>query len=148
MSNPLKTMMPEMYQHQGVWEGVYQHIDLDGKIIDEHASHVECVFPDQGEEVYVQRNRFTWDDGREHKVEFSGVIKDNKIWWDTDTFCGFGWVAAKNIILLELDRKDVENTKFSEIIVLGQNKRERVRTWHWLQNGKCFKRTLCNERLC
>jgi len=139
--------MPAIFEHQGVWQGEYQHIDLHGEILDRHSSRVECVFPDSGEEVYIQRNHFTWDDGHEYKAEFSGIIVDGRLWWDTETFCGFGWVAAPNIFLLELNRKDLKGATFSEAIVMGQNKRNRARTWHWFQNGQCFKRTLCNEEL-
>jgi len=139
--------MPSIYEHEGVWEGEYQHIDMQGNIVDRHASRVECVFPETGNEVYVQRNYFKWDDGREYQAEFSGVIVNNRIWWDTETFSGFGWVAAPNIFLLELDRKDLEGATFSEAIVMGASKRDRARTWHWFKNGKCYQRTLCNEKL-
>lgn len=147
MTNPLRTLMPSIFQHQGVWEGEYQHIDMAGNILDRHASRVECVFPETGDEVYIQRNHFTWPDGRDYKVEFAGILVDDRIWWDTPTFSGFGWEAAPNIFLLELDRKDFPGATFSEAIVMGQSKRDRARTWHWFENGKCFKRTLCNESL-
>lgn len=145
--NPLKEIMPSILLHEGVWEGEYQHIDIDGNIIDRHASRVECVFPEFGDEVYIQKNHFTWADGREHEVEFGGVLEGERIFWDTPTFSGYGWVASPNIFLLELDRKDVKGASFSEAIVLGSNGRDRARTWHWFKDGKCYQRTLCNERL-
>lgn len=147
MANPLIKLMPTIHEHAGLWEGEYQVVDLQGKVIDQHKSRVECVFPEQGEVVYIQRNHFIWDDGREYKVEFGGVLIEDRIFWDTDTFTGFGWQAAPNIFLLELDRKDVEGASFSEAIVMGKSKRDRARTWHWFQQGKCYQRTLCNEWL-
>ncbi len=147
MSNPLKDIMPSVLRHEGVWKGQYQHIDIHGKVIDQHASRVECVFPDSGDEVYIQKNHFTWDDGREHSVSFGGIIDGDKIFWNTPTFLGYGWAASQSVFLLELERKDVVDASFSEAIVLGESGRHRARTWHWFKDGKCYQRTLCNESL-
>ena len=100
-----------------------------------------------GDEVYVQKNQFTWDDGRTHKAEFVGTLVGDKIFWDTETFKGFGWQASPAIFLLELDRKDVPGASFSEVIIMGDTKRSRARTWHWFREGHCYQRTLCNELL-
>lgn len=147
MANPLIEIMPPIMAHAGVWEGFYRHIDCQGNTLDLHRSRVECLFPDQGSVVYVQKNLFTWDDGRSYKAEFSGVLKDNQIYWDTETFRGYGWVASPNIFVLELERKDEPGAYFYESIVMGWNKTDRARTWHWFKEGKCYKRTLCDERL-
>jgi len=147
MTNLLKELMPEIFEHEGVWEGVYQTIDLNGQMIDQHASRVECSFPDEGDIVYIQNNQFTWDDGRTYNVEFGGVLVDNRIYWDTETFSGFGWQACAGMFLLELDRKDTPGASFSEVIVMGDTKKDRARTWHWFKDGKCYQRTLCNEYL-
>jgi len=146
-NNPLNDVMPSILRHEGVWVGEYQHINIVGEIIDQHRSRVECVFPDTGDEVYIQKNSFTWEDGREQTSEFAGVLEGERIFWDTLNFRGYGWVASPTIFLLELDRKDQPGASFSETIVLGSSGRDRARTWHWFKDGKCFQRTLCNERL-
>lgn len=135
---------PQMLRHEGIWEGTYQHIDLDGKLLDVHKSRVECIFPKSGEIAYIQKNKFEWEDGRTYQVEFGGVIKNDKIFWDTETFVGNGW-ESETCVLLELDRKDDPGASFTEIIILANDGKSRARTWHWFKNGKCFKRTLCNE---
>ena len=84
----LAAAAPAMLAHEGVWCGRYRTISLDGEIVDEHASRVECLFPDDGPFHYVQRNTFSWDDGRVHKVEFGGVLRNERVYWDTDTFAG------------------------------------------------------------
>lgn len=149
--NPLKKLMPPILHHSGVWQGEYQHLDIQGNIIDQHASQVECVFPDTvsdpNDPVYIQRNEFTWEDGRKHKIEFSGVMKGDRIWWDTETFSGYGWQASPAIFLLELERKDVVGASFLEAIVMGSSLTNRARTWHWFKGGTCYQRTLCNENL-
>ena len=147
MVSPLAKLMPPILEHAGVWEGVYQHLDINGNIIDQHASRVECVFPTDGDVVYIQRNHFTWPDGREYNVEFGGVLVNDRIYWDTETFSGYGWQISPNMFVLELDRKDEPGASFFEAIVMGQNKRDRARTWHWFKDGKCYQRTLCNETL-
>ena len=147
MPNPLKQIMPAIYHHQGVWEGVYQVVDMDGRLIDQHDSRVECIFPEQGEVVYIQKNRFEWEDGRIYEAEFGGVLSGQRIYWDTPTFSGYGWQASPGIFLLELDRKDIPGASFSEAIVMGDSLKHRARTWHWFKDGMCYQRTLCNERL-
>lgn len=147
MSNPLANIMPGILKHEGVWRGEYQVIDLYGKVIDRHASRVECEFPSEGEVVYRQHNQFTWEGGREVRVSFDGVLEGNRIFWDTPTFRGYGWSVNESVFILELDRKDVEDARFTEIIALGESGRQRARTWHWFKDGKCYQRTLCNETL-
>ena len=126
--------------------GRYRHIDTDGVLLDEHETRVECVFPETGPYAYVQRNRFEWPDGRTREVEFGGVLEGDRIFWDTDTFAGYGWTTRDGVILLTLDRKDLPDASFTEIIVLGPGGDDRARTWHWFRDGALFQRTLCDER--
>ena len=49
----------------GALEAIVCTVDLDGRVIDEHESRVECVFPDSGEFHYLQKNRFRRADGRD-----------------------------------------------------------------------------------
>ena len=147
MTSPLHKLMPAVLEHKGIWEGTYRHIDIEGNTIDLHKSRVECIFPEEGEVVYIQRNQFEWDNGKVFNIAFDGIIKDNRIYWDTETFKGYGWVASPNIFLLELERKDEPGAWFYESIVMGADKKHRARTWHWFKNGQCFKRTLCDEHL-
>lgn len=147
MTSPLHKLMPAVLEHEGIWEGTYRHIDIEGNTIDLHKSRVECIFPEEGEVVYIQKNQFEWDDGKLFNIAFDGIIKDNRIYWDTETFKGYGWVASPNIFLLELERKDEPGAWFYESIVMGADKKHRARTWHWFKNGQCFKRTLCDEHL-
>lgn len=146
MSIVLRNVMPFIFEHEGVWEGVYRHIDVGGNVLDVHKSRVECVFPEDGEVVYIQKNRFEWDDGRVVTYEFPGILKNDRIYWDTETFSGYGWQVNENLFVLELDRKDDIGSKFYEMIVMDNNKNSRARTWHWFKNGTCFKRTLCDEQ--
>lgn len=137
--------MPAMLDHEGVWEGIYTHIDRDAQIIDKHRVQVTCEFPTTGEFVYIQHNHFMWDDGREYKVDLPGVYRDGRLWWDTETFHGSAWQTNDDLILLNLDRKDDPGANFFEIIAMGSTRKKRARTWHWFKDGELFKRTLCDE---
>ena len=134
-----------MLLHEGVWTGTYRYVDLDGVTTEFHQSRVECVFPETGPYVYVQKNQFKWDDGRERAVEFGGILQGDRIYWDTDAFEGYGWTTKEGVVMLTLNRKDVPDTYFTEAIILGSNNISRARTWHWFKDGELYQRTLCNE---
>jgi len=144
MEKRLSKSLPEMLKHEGVWAGTYTHLDIGGNVIDTYKSRIECIFPEEGEAVYIQKNSYTWDDGRVVNTTFDGILLDDKIYWDTETFQGYGWESG-NCVLLTLDRKDDPGASFTEIIIIGEDNNHRVRTWHWFKHGKCFQRTLCNE---
>lgn len=137
--------MPGMRLHEGVWEGVYTHIDSDAAVIDKHKVRIRCEFPTTGEFVYIQHNHFIWDDGREYKATLPGVFKGDRLWWDLETFKGSAWETKDGLILLNLDRKDDPGANFFELIAMGSTGKHRSRTWHWFKDGKLFKRTLCDE---
>lgn len=145
MSKSIREVIPAMVEHEGIWEGTYRYVDIEGNLLDIHKSRVECIFPDEGPYAYVQRNHFTWDDGREYEVELLGTLKDDKVYWDTEDFKGYGWASYDGFILLSLDRKDEPGARFHEMIIMDPDGKNRARTWHWFKEGKCFKRTLCDE---
>jgi len=131
--------------HEGVWEGVYTHINAQAEIEDRHLARVICEFPAHGETVYRQHIRFTWDDGRVRSDVFEGIERDGALWYDTATFHGRSWETEDGLILLNLQRKDDPGAHFFEIIAMGETGEHRARTWHWFKDGKLFRRTLCDE---
>lgn len=143
----LEKVMPAMFLHEGVWEGDYQTVNMEGNVIDRNRARVECSFPDDGPFVYVQKNHFTWDDGREVQREFGGVLRGDRLYWDTEHFSGYGWASNDNVLLLNLDRKDEPGASFLEVIIIGNDPKHRARTWHWFKDGRPYQRTLCNEVL-
>jgi len=140
-----RTDMPAMLEHEGVWEGVYTHIDRDTKILDRHKARIHCEFPNHGPYVYIQHNHFIWEDGREHKATLPGTYSQGRLWWDLEAFKGSAWQTHDGLILLNLDRKDMPGARFFEIIAMGDTGRHRSRTWHWFKEGQLYKRTLCDE---
>jgi len=145
MTRLIETVLPAMVLHEGVWKGRYSHLDAENRLIDEHNSIVRCEFPESGPYDYIQHNQFNWDDGREYQVELPGKLREDRLYWDTETFVGYAWQTTDNLILLNLDRKDEPNTRFFEMIVLSDSRQHRARTWHWFKDDQLIRRTLCNE---
>lgn len=142
----LQTVMPAMLRHEGVWEGIYSHIGIDGALIDQYHVWTQCELPDTGPYAYVQHNRMRWADGRVAEFHFGGALVGHRLMWDTDRFTGHGWQTEDDLIMLRLDRRDVPDSHYVEIIDMARDGLSRMRTWHWYQGGQPLKRTLCDER--
>jgi hypothetical protein len=137
--------MPNMLRHAGTWEGIYRHVARDFSLIDQHHMRTLCEFPDNGLYAYVQHNRLTWADGRTEERSFPGVFRDGLLHWDTERFSGIGWEAVDGTVMLRLDRKDVTDAHFVEMINLSTDGKTRARTWQWFEGGVPTRRTLCDE---
>jgi hypothetical protein len=137
--------MPNMLKHEGRWEGVYRHVDRDGRLVDRHEMTTLCEFPSAGEFAYIQDNHLRWADGREMRHRFGGVFRDGLLWWDTDRFAGYAWETREGVLMLRLDRKDEPGVHFIEMITLSADGQSRARTWQWFRGGSPFRRTLCDE---
>ena len=136
--------MPTMLRHAGRWDGVYRHVARDFTLIDEHRMRTVCEFPGEGPHAYVQHNRLEWPDGRVEEYSFPGVFDGELLRWDTERFSGFGW-EAHGVVMLRLDRKDVADAYFTEMIELSADGQSRARTWQWFEGGHPTRRTLCDE---
>jgi hypothetical protein len=141
----LEAVFPSILRHEGRWTGTYTHLDENAAQIDRHGSEVVFAFPDTGPFAYIQQNRFVWPDGREVSAKLEGELRGDRLWWDAATFCGWAWETKEGLILLDLERKDEPGARFYEIIVTAPDGRSRARTWHWIRDGRLFKRTLCDE---
>ena len=145
MSGSFAEIMPNMLRHAGTWEGIYRHVTRDFILVDEHRMHTRCEFPTDGPYAYIQSNRLEWADGRTEERSFGGAFHNGLLHWDTDRFSGTGWEAVDGTVMLRLDRKDVANTYFVEMINLSTDGNSRARTWQWFEEGLPTRRTLCDE---
>ncbi len=141
----LAAVMPAMLLHDGHWQGWYRHFAADGALLDAHRVKTWCEFPDDGPFHYVQHNWLTWDDGRSATYEFGGTLVGDRLVWETERFAGYGWQTAEDVLMLRLDRRDVPDAYYIEMIALAADRRTRARTWQWFQGGTPWKWTLCNE---
>jgi hypothetical protein len=140
-----REQMPLLARHEGSWKGTYTFVDRDGKIVDQHASLLECTFPSEGEFGYFQRNSYTWPDGKTEVIEFPGTIEGNKLHFDTERISGACWEIDDRCIVLDWVYKADPSITLTEIIILSPGDQHRTRTWHWFKDGVCFQRTLINE---
>ena len=141
----IRDEMPLLARHEGEWKGTYIHIDAEGHILDQHASHLSCEFPQDGPYPYFQTNRYTWADGRSEEIKFPATYHDGKLWFDTERIKGYAWeVDDKTILLTWVYTTEPENYLY-EMIQLSPCGNHRARTWHWFKDGQLFKRTLIKE---
>ncbi len=145
MSVSFAQAMPNMLRHAGTWEGVYRHVARDFTLVDEHRMWTRCEFPAEGPFAYIQSNRLEWADGRSEERSFGGAYRDGLLHWDTDRFSGTGWETHHGIVMLRLDRKDMADAYFTEMIELSADGNSRARTWQWFEGGQPVQRTLCDE---
>jgi hypothetical protein len=147
MSNrrALSHSFPSILRHEGAWEGVYRHMDVNGQCLDEYEARVFCEFPDEGEVVYREHATFSWADGRSASHDVPAYLREEKLWWDMPAFHGYAWEAGNGVILLASEREDEPGATFLEAIVLAPGGQTRARTWHWFKDGVLYRRTLCDE---
>ena len=147
MSNSaaLARAMPAMLRHEGWWDGWYRHIDGSGALLDAHRVKTHCEFPDTGPWHYIQHNWLSWDDGRAAHYEFGGRLDGERLVWETERFAGYGWQTHEDVVMLRLERADVADAYYIEMIAIAADGQTRSRTWEWFQHGRPWKWTLCNE---
>jgi hypothetical protein len=157
-SAELRTLMPELCRHEGVWEGEYLYITPDAKIVDRHGSRLLCRTRDlEGQYPYDQTNISLWDDGREMVMHYPATFKDGRIWFDDKIIKGsfaeindddrglsiFGSWIWTDLSMVPFPTTDMV---MFELIQSSKDGQHRSRTWHWIDDGKIVLRTLISER--
>lgn len=142
----IREEMPVLVRHEGDWVGTYTLLDLEGGVLDKHASHLTCQFPEGGPYAYYQINRYQWSDGKYEEHQFPGVYRDNKLWFDTDRIQGNAWEVDDSTIILHFTYKTVPAMYLYEMIQISPCNNYRARTWHWFKDHQIFRRTLIQEK--
>ena len=142
----IRMHMPVMARHEGEWDGKYIHVDMMGKVIDEHRAQLSCTFPVDGPHPYYQVNRYTWEDGRSEEIHFPGTYHEGRVWFDNERIYGSVWEIDARSLLLTWERKDIPTSYLYEMIQLSADNQHRSRTWHWFKDDRCFQRTLIQEK--
>ncbi|MEB3282235.1 MAG: DUF3598 family protein [Lyngbya sp.] len=144
MSN-LREKMPVLARHEGDWTGTYTLVNTEGKIIDQHQSHLTCQFPETGDYPYFQINRYHWENGKREEHQFPAIYQDNKLIFDTERITGKAWEADESTLILWLAYKGVPDAYIYEMIQISPCNNYRARTWQWFKNNQIFQRTLIQE---
>lgn len=105
------------------------------------------MLPDDGPFAYVQTSRFIWPERDETHV-FEGVLRDNRLWWNTPRLVGHAFIIddAPGALFLRFRRVDLPGIEITEMIQLSGCGNLRMRTWQWLKDGAPWRRTLVDER--
>jgi hypothetical protein len=141
----IREEMPVLARHEGDWVGVYTVVDVEGKILDKHESHLTCQFPEDGAFPYYQINRYKWADGKQEEHQFPGIYRDKKLWFDTERIEGKAWEVDDATMILFFSYKTMPGMYLYEMINLSPCNNYRSRVWHWFNNHQLFKRTLIRE---
>ena len=130
-------------RHVGAWEGTYTRIDREGRVLDRHASRLECRI--EGDR-YFQTNRYTWPDGRSEVKQFEGTfVADGRLAFDTARLKGLAQDADGRAITLHWTYAHEPENEYYEIITLVDDT-HRARTWQHFERGEFVKLTVIDER--
>lgn len=139
------TRFPAHFAHEGVWEGKYRHLAVDGMEEGTFRSRVTCEFPQKDGVVYRQTTELWTPEGVYSKAGFDGLDRGDHLYYDSATFHGRSWETEGGHLMLNLIRKDEPGAYFVELIIMGEGGKHRARTWHWFKDGQIYRRTLCEE---
>jgi hypothetical protein len=143
----LRTEMPAVARHEGVWEGEFAEVDPDLAVEDRFETRVAIdLDPDDGYD-YHQHNRYRWPDGRERTHDLPATYDDGRLVFETEYVRGEAWEAAHDdrSVVLAWTRPDEPSTSYHELITIAEGGDDRARTWHWFDADGFRKRTLIEE---
>ncbi|MEO1101231.1 MAG: DUF3598 domain-containing protein [Pseudomonadota bacterium] len=148
-ANELKSLMPTLARHEGVWEGVYRFYDPQGNKIDEHESRLICRFPDAGH-PYHQTNLYRWADGKRETRDFPAGVENGRLKWDNEFINGWACDVALDdfgrTTMLNWTRTGEPDLYLYEMIQLSDDGQARARIWQWFKKDRLFQRTLVDEK--
>ncbi len=142
----LAKKMPSLLQHEGRWQGNFQHFSNEGRLLETHQAVVKHQFPEEGPYAHIQDSHFIWDNGEELHLTQNSIFVDGKLWWDGDPFQGCIWETDFGNILINITQTSDPRLTLNEMICLEPAGNRRSRVKQWFKNGRLFKRTLCHER--
>ena len=145
----LKTAMPILARHEGIWEGQYRHFDAAGVLIDQHQSRLICRFPADGPYPFHQTNIYRWTDGRSETRDYPASFRDGRLYWDNGVLSGWAAEVAEDpgrrTLVLYWSNRDLPEAYLYEMIQISDCGRYRSRVWQLIENGRIKMRTLIDE---
>ncbi len=147
----LRRRIPLTAKMEGVWEGVFRRVDLEGEIIETLPSRITVrLLPDGEAYDYHQINLLNPDSDEEQRIESHGK-------WDVDRLRFFnerleGWAKAvaadeagqTSVFLMEF--KDGSGLTVSEVVSFRPGDPDaRMRATQYMRDGQVVRRTLIDE---
>jgi hypothetical protein len=148
----LRSKLPVLARHEGVWEGVFRRYNPAGDKMTEFKSQlITRFFPDaQWPDIYHQTNRYTKDDGSVQVLETKGVFKDDRLHFESDRVKG--WTIDdptdphKRQCLLFMEYTNDPGAYVYEMIQLSDDGRSRTRMTQFVKEGRTQMRTTIDEQ--
>lgn len=143
----IRTDLPLLARHEGVWEGYYRYYNASGDKIDEHKSRLLCRLPSDDE--YHQTNLYRWADGRTETRDFPTRYEKGRLVFYTEID---GWAANVDLdtynrtMMLNWTRREERDLYLYEMIQISDCGTARARVWQWFKADRLFQRTLIDER--
>lgn len=143
----IKTNMPLLARHGGMWAGTYRFITPQMKLLDQYDFRIRASFPDDGKGgvTYRQESFYTWPDGRTRELMFEGAYSDGAVRFE-GRIAGAMTELDDRTLNLHFRFADQPGVDVLEAIHLAKNNNDRARTWHWFKDEKLFQLTLVDER--
>lgn len=145
----LRDTFPLLARHEGLWEGWYRYLDIDGNQTDAHRARLTCRILDDQPHIYHQTNHYTWDDGRTDIRDFKGHAEGSRLILDNDIIKGWSAEVPEDnhgrTMMLHWTRVGEPGIYLYEMIQLSDCGNHRARVWQWLKDGKTIQRTLIDE---
>ena len=141
-----KRLIADLKQHEGTWRGTGFEVGAEGEATARFGTSVVCAFPRSGPYAYRQESTYAWPDGREETGVIGGILDGGKLRFDTEDFRGEAW-SRDGVVFLDTARKDAPGLSVREVVFLGTGGLWRSRTAHWFEDGRCLRRTVCDERM-
>ncbi len=146
----IKTKLPLLARHEGVWAGTYRFITPQMKLLDQYDFRIQVSVPNdaQGGITYRQDSFYTWPDGRTQDLSFEAFYRDENgqaVAVFDQRIAGKIWELDTRTIYLTFRFADQPDVDVCEMIQLAENNRDRARTWHWFRQGRLFQLTLVEE---
>lgn len=153
MTSTIKEDMPLLASREGVWDGIYRHLDADCKLLDEHRSRLFIRFKPDAEFPYHQTNYYTWEDGRTevHDMPCRYVNGSREVVFDSPRIKGMVRELSddpkRRSTFLYWERPELPEVYFYEMINVTDCGRFRSRVWQWIREGEgLIRRTLIQEK--
>jgi hypothetical protein len=139
----IRTALPLLVRHEGVWAGRYRFVAPDLTLLDTHEFRIRVSFPD--DVTYRQESDYRWDDGRTQSLLFEGTLAGDRVVFDNGRIAGAMWAVDDTTLYLRFGFAAQPDVEVFEMIQLAADGESRARTWHWLRNGVLFQTTLVDE---
>lgn len=146
----IRTGMPVLARHEGVWEGTFRRYDADGVLIAEFPSVITTTFPEDGPFDYQQTNRYLRDAGEDIVIRSAGSFDGERLRFENERVRG--WVvddatdAFGRSTLLFFEYLDGSGTYVYETVQISDDGSRRHRaTQYFNADGSLQRRTLIDE---